>query len=41
MVQWINHNQNNGFGKLDTLPLLCEKSEGILLVLVGLTGRNT
>ena len=37
MAQWINLNQNNSFIDRTRLPLLCEKSGAILLVLVGLT----
>ena len=41
MVQWINLNRNNSFVNRMWLPLLCEKSGAILLVLVGLTvGRQ-
>ena len=36
MAQWINLHQNNSFVKWTQLPLLCEKSGPILLVLVGL-----
>ena len=36
MAQWINLNQNNSFINQAPLPLLCEKSGAILLVLVGL-----
>ena len=36
MVQWINLNRNNSFVNRMRLPLLCEKSGAILLVLVGL-----
>ena len=35
MAQWINLHQNNSFVNWTRLPLLCEKSEVILLVLVG------
>ena len=37
MAQWINLNRNNGFINWTQLPLLCEKSGAILLVVVGLT----
>ena len=37
MAQWINLHRNNGFVNGMRLPLLCEKSGAILLVLVGLT----
>ena len=37
MAQWINLNRNNSFINWTRLPLLCEKSGVILLVLVGLT----
>ena len=37
MVQWINLHRNNIFVNQTRLPLLCEKSQAILLVLVGLT----
>ena len=37
MVQWINLNRNNSFVNWTRLPLLCEKSGAILLVLVGFT----
>ena len=37
MAQWINLYRNNIFVNRTRLPLLCEKSEAILLVLVGLT----
>ena len=41
MAQWINLNWNDGFVNWIPLPLLCEKSEATLLVLVGLTaGRR-
>ena len=41
MVQWINLNRNNSLVNWMQLPLLCEKSGAILLVLVGLTaGRQ-
>ena len=41
MVQWINPNRNNSFVNWMQLPLLCEKSGAILLVLVSLTaGRQ-
>ena len=41
MAQWINPNRNNSFINRMRLPLLCEKSGPILLVLVGLTaGRQ-
>ena len=36
MAQWININRNNSFVNRMRLPLLCEKSGAILLVLVGL-----
>ena len=37
VVQWINLHWNNIFVDWTRLPLLCEKSGAILLVLVGLT----
>ena len=37
MAQWINLHRNNSFLNRTRLPLLCEKSGAILLVLVGLT----
>ena len=37
MTQWINLHRNNIFVNWTRLPLLCEKSGAILLVLVGLT----
>ena len=38
MVQWITKSSSEPhFHKSDTIPLLCEKSGAILLVLVGLT----
>ena len=37
MAQWINLNWNNSLVNRTRLPLLCEKSGAILLVLVGLT----
>ena len=41
MAQWINLHRNNIFVNWTRLPLLCEKSGAILLVLVGLTvGRQ-
>ena len=36
MAQWINLHRNNIFVDWTQLPLLCEKSGAILLVLVGL-----
>ena len=36
MALWINLNRNNCFVNRMQLPLLCEKSGAILLVLVGL-----
>ena len=36
MAQWINLHWNNIFVNWTRLPLLCEKSGAILLVLVGL-----
>ena len=36
VAQWINLNQNNSLINQTQLPLLCEKSGAILLVLVGL-----
>ena len=36
MAQWINLHRNNIFVNWTRLPLLYEKSEAILLVLVGL-----
>ena len=42
MVQWINLHQNNSFVNWRRLPLLCENSGAILLVLVGITaGRQS
>ena len=42
MAQWINLHRNNIFINRMRLPLLCEKSGAILLVLVGLTaGRQS
>ena len=35
-MQWINLNQNNSFVNRTQLPLLCEKSGAILIVLLGL-----
>ena len=41
MAQWINLHRNNTFVNRMRLPLLCEKSGAILLVLVGLmAGRQ-
>ena len=37
MAQLMNFHWNNGFINQTQLPLLCEKSGAILLVLVGLT----
>ena len=37
MEQWMNLHRNNIFVNRMQLPLLCEKSGAILLVLVGLT----
>ena len=37
MAQWINLNRNNIFVNWTQLPLLCENSGAILLVLVDLT----
>ena len=37
MSQWTNLNQNNSFVNLWRLPLLCEISGAVHLVLVGLT----
>ena len=37
MAQWINLHRNNIFVNRIRLPLLCEKSGAILLVVVGLT----
>ena len=37
VAQWINLYRNNIFIDWTRLPLLCEKSGAILLVLVGLT----
>ena len=37
MAQWINLHRNNIFVNWTRLPLLCENSGAILLVLVGLT----
>ena len=40
-VQWINLHHNKSFVNRMRLPLLCEKSGAIVLVLVGLTaGRQ-
>ena len=36
MMQWMNLHRNNSFINRTRLPLLCEKSGTILLVLVGL-----
>ena len=36
MAQWMNLHRNNSFVNWTQLPLLCEKSGAILLVLVGL-----
>ena len=36
MAQWMNLHKNNGFINWMQLPLLCEKSGAILLVLVGI-----
>ena len=36
MAQWINLHRNNVFVNRTRLPLLCENSGAILLVLVGL-----
>ena len=36
MAQWINLNQNNSFVNRTQLPLLCENSNAILLVLLAL-----
>ena len=36
VAQWINLHRNNIFVDWTRLPLLCEKSGAILLVLVGL-----
>ena len=42
MVQWMNLHQNKIFINWMQLPLLCEKSGAILLVLEGLTaGRQS
>ena len=42
MAQWMNLHQNDSFVNQTRLPLLCEKSGAILLVLVGLmTGSQT
>ena len=40
MAQWMNLYQNNSFINQMRLPLLCEKSGAILLVLVGLTAGS-
>ena len=37
MAQWTNLNQNNSFVNPWRLPLLCEISGAVYLVLVGLT----
>ena len=37
MARWINLNWNNNFVNRTQLPLLCENSGAVLLVLVGLT----
>ena len=37
MVQWTNLNRNNSFVNPRRLPLLCEISGAVHLVLVGLT----
>ena len=41
MAQWINLHRNNIFVNWIRLPLLCEKSGAILLVLVGLTAASS
>ena len=47
MAQWMNLHQNNSFVNRTQLPLLCQKSGAIFLMLVGLTAvrqavrRNT
>ena len=41
MAQWINVPQNNGFVNPTRLPLLCEKTEALVIVEPGLTaGRE-
>ena len=40
MAQWTHLYRNNSFVNWTRLPLLCEKSGAILLVLVGLTVGN-
>ena len=40
MAQWINLYRNNSFVNGMQLPLLCEKSGAIPLVLVGLTAGS-
>ena len=37
MAQWINLHRNNIFVNRTRIPLLCENSGAILLVLAGLT----
>ena len=39
MEQWINLHQNNNFVNQWSVPLLCEKSEAIDLVLPGLMSQ--
>ena len=40
MAQWMNLHRNNSFVNWTRLPLLCEKSGVILLVLMGLTAGS-
>ena len=40
MAQWMNLYQNNSFVSRTLLPLMCETSGAILLVLVGLTAGS-
>ena len=40
MAQWMNLHQNDSSINRTQLPLLCEKSGTIPLVLVGLTSRQ-
>ena len=40
-AQWMNLHRNNSFVNWMRLPWLCEKSEAILLVLVGLTAGSS
>ena len=40
MAQWMNFHWNNSFANWTRLPLLCEKSGVVLLVLVGLMAAS-